>query len=118
MLNYSFDGEKLMLKTYSEVYFINLGRALFFQADDHYSYVFYSDKEKYMLPFGLSTIEDALTSLENNNRFVRMGRKYIVNVGKVFKVNVFKQQLFMEGKENNIVLNIPKPVLSQFLEQL
>jgi DNA-binding LytR/AlgR family response regulator len=107
---------KLILKTYSEVFFINLDRVIYFQADDHYSFVFYSEKEKFMLPFGLSTIEQSLADSDFSKSFVRLGRKYIVNVNKVFKVNVFKQQLFLEGKDTNVVLNIPKPVLAEFVE--
>lgn len=116
MFSYFIDKEKLVLKTYSEVYFINLEKVIYFQADDHYSYVFYNEKEKMMLPFGLSTIEQSLEKSDFSKSFVRLGRKYIVNVGKVSKVNVFKQQLFMEGRDTSVVLNIPKPVLAEFAE--
>lgn len=116
MSSYIIDKEKLILKTYSEVYFINLGKVICFQADDHYSYVLYDEREKVMVPFGLSTIEQSLGNSDFSKGFVRLGRKYIVNVDKVYKVNVFKQQLFLEGKDTKVVLNIPKPVLAEFAE--
>ena len=113
-----FDQNKLLLKTYSELYLVSLDKTLFFQADDHYSYACYTDRDRVMLPFGLSVIEERLNDPKYNNQFIRLGRKYIVNVARISKINVFKQQLFFEGKENSIVLNIPKQLLAQLMEMI
>lgn len=111
---------RLCFSVYGELYVVDLDIVLFFQADDHYTHVYYTSGTHFMIPFGLSKVEAALTErLAHKNNFVRLGRKYIVNTCRVFHVNVAKQVLLLtDDHGTNHSLHLPKPVLRLLMDML
>ena len=42
---------KLCFSVYGELYVVDLDRMLYFEADDHYTHVYYSSGTHFMIPF-------------------------------------------------------------------
>lgn len=96
---------------------MNLEKILFFQADDHYAHVYYDSDAHFMIPVGLSCVEECINEQCRENHFlVRIGRKYIVNLNKVFHINVFKQEASLRGLHGKFhVLHVSKPALRELM---
>lgn len=108
----------LYLGVVGEIFLVDLSQVSYIQADDHYSHIHYNNGLHFMVPFGLSRIEKAIErQMEQDNVFRRVGRKYIVNVERVFHVNVPRQSLqYFDTKGNIQTLNLPKPLLQGLVE--
>lgn len=103
-----------------ELYLVNLDLVMYFQADDHYAYVFYTTGTKFLLPIGLSKIENTLAGqFPHRSPFLRLGRKYIVNIRCLFHINILKQTILLtDAHGNNHALHIAKPVLRDIISRL
>lgn len=110
----------LYLSAYDELYVIDLDKVLYMQADDHYTDVYYASGTHFLLPFGLVKIESRLTSVDSERfRLMRLGRKYIVNLRRVFRINTVKESIFLsDDLGNNISLHISKPVLRSLIDSM
>ena len=110
----------LYLSAYDELYVIDLDKVLYMQADDHYTDVYYASGTHFLLPFGLVKIESRLTSVDSERfRLMRLGRKYIVNLRRVFRINTVKESIFLsDDLGNNISLHISKPVLRGLIDSM
>ena len=107
----------LCLGGHDEMYVINLEMVMYFQADDHYSHVFYTTGITFMVSYGLSQIETLISDqypLQSN--FLRLGRKYIVNMSFLFHINTVKQIVLLTDL-NGVThsLHIAKPVLRDLI---
>lgn len=104
---------KLRFSVYGELYVVDLNQTMYFKADDHYTHIYYTTGTHFMIPFGLSKVEDAIPEKQLFcKRFVRLGRTYIVNIGCIFHVNAMKQVLFVSDSRGvNHSIHLPKPVL-------
>jgi DNA-binding LytR/AlgR family response regulator len=110
---------KLCFSVYGELYVVDLDRMLYFEADDHYTHVYYSSGTHFMIPFGLAKVEAALSDKwKAGDAFLRLGRKYIVNTRRVFHVNAVKQVAVLVDDGTNYTLHLPKPVLRMLMENI
>lgn len=108
----------LYLKHHDELYLINLSLTMYFMADDHYTHVAYSTGANFMVPFGLSRIEQILSNMTMES-FRRTGRKYIVNLDMIHSISTSKLTLTLFTNTGKLVaLRLPKPVLRELLESL
>ena len=105
---------------YGELYVVDLDRMLYFEADDHYTHVYYSSGTHFMIPFGLAKGEAAPSNKGRaGDAFLRLGRKYIVNIRRVFHVNAVKQvAVLADDHGTNYTLRLPKPVLRMLMEDI
>lgn len=110
----------LYLSAYDEIYLINLDKVLYMQADDHYTEIHYASGMHFLVPFGLVKIEAQLADLgEEHSHLTRLGRKYIVNMRRVFRISTVKENIFLtDDLGNNITLHIPKPVLRTLIDNI
>ena len=111
----------LCLGSHDELYLLDLDRILFLEADDHYTNVQYATGTRFMVPFGLSKVEAAITEHRPDEvkRMMRLGRRYIVNLERVFRINTIKSTLFLfDDLGNNVPIQIPKPVLRSLIDLL
>lgn len=109
---------RLCLSLHDELYMIDLSQTLYFMADDHYTHVYYSSGARFMVPFGLSRIEErlALLAIRHPHPFKRLGRKHIVNLSALHHISVTKQILVLVAANGkNVNLQISKPVLRHLL---
>lgn len=111
---------QLCFGLYDELYVIDLEQVLYFQADDHYTHVYYASGTHFMLPFGLAKVEAAVAAPDaGGESFMRLGRKYIVNTRRVFHISTVKQVLMLsDNNGNTLSIHIPKPVLRTLIETL
>lgn len=112
---------QLRLSVYDELYIIDLDNAMYFMADDHYSHVYYASGTHFLIPFGLSKIEERLSAERSGDSFyyIRLGRRYIVNLHRIFYISTAKQQLILSDDHGqNHVLRISKPVLRSLHDML
>lgn len=108
---------RLPFKGYNELYYVDLERVLYFQSDDHYAHVYYATGFHFMLPYGLSQIEAKLDEAGVSKDLVRMGRKYIVNVDRIFRINTTTEQLILcDDRGESVVLHVPKVVLRSYID--
>lgn len=111
---------RLRFSVYSEMFIVDLNRVLYFQADDHYTHVYYANGNHFMIPFGLSKVETMINEESDcRGRFIRLGRTYMVNLERIFQVNVVKCiVLLFDDHGVNYTLHLPKQVLRKFMDML
>ena len=110
----------LCLGSYDELYLIDLNRVIYMQADDHYTNVFYAAETSFMVPYGLGDIEQRLLGMPwARRRFIRLGRKYIINLQTVFRINTVKETMFLVNPAGGTInLHVSKPVLRSLIDLL
>ena len=113
-------SDTLCLGAYDELYLIDLDLLLYFQADDHYTNVHYANGTHFVIPFGLSKVEDFITHMPSPSKhLMRLGRKYIVNTHRIFRVSTVKELIFLtDNQGKNVQLHISKPVLRGLIDTL
>lgn len=110
----------LCLSAYDELYIIDLDKVLYLQADDHYTDVYYVTGSHFLVPFGLVKIEARLAVMDKERYcLMRLGRKYIVNMRRVFRINTAMENIYLvDDTGNNIALHISKPVLRSLIDSM
>lgn len=113
-------NNSLLLSVYGDLYVINLEMALFFEADDHYTHVYYTSGVHFMIQFGLAQVENAIAeSIYDTKHFVRLSRKYIVNVKRIFHINMHRQIIVLcDDKGVNHNLRMPKATLRTLIDTI
>ena len=108
----------LLLGAHDELYIIDLDRVLYMQADDHYTDVHYMSGGHFLVPFGLVKIEAAIATMpEARSAMMRLGRKYIVNTRRIFRINTVTELLYLsDSSGDNVSLHISKPVLRSLID--
>jgi DNA-binding LytR/AlgR family response regulator len=110
----------LCLGAYDELYRIDTSQLLYFEADDHYTNVYYANGTHFVIPFGLSKVEDLVMRMPSaSKQLMRLGRKYIVNTHRIFRVSTIKELIFLnDDRGKNVQLHISKPVLRGLIDTL
>ena len=106
---------------HDELYMIDLTQTLYFMADDHYTHVYYFNGTRFMVPFGLSRIEErfAMLAINTPHSFRRIGRKYIVNLSTIHNISTTTQQLtLLPTNSKPVILQVSKPVLRELLADM
>ena len=108
---------KLCLSDYGELFVVDLDQVVYLEADDHYTHVYYASEAHFMVPFGLSSLETSIQEVcKDKNFLVRIGRKYIINIRKVFHVNVMKQVAMLTNDEGkSISLHVSQAALQNLI---
>lgn len=108
----------ISLSSHNELYVIDCSNVMYMQADDHYTQVFYLSGAHFMVPFGLSVVADTIQKSIPTECFLkRVGRKYIINLRKVFHINTVKQYVMLtDNHGNNHSLHLPKQILKDLIE--
>lgn len=101
-----------------EFYLINPNAVMYFQADDHYAHVFYTTGKTFMLPIGLSKVEQRISEqLGKHSPFVRMGRKYLVNISYLYYISTSKQTVkLVDAQGKSHVLHVAKEALLKIVD--
>lgn len=87
----------LLFNTRDELTRVNLTDVIYFEADGNYTHIVFSNGCKVMLLIGLSKIEHLIDGVLKGQvqPFIRIGKRYIVNSGAIFQINVLKQKLLL-----------------------
>ena len=107
---------KLYFDSRDELTCIDTDLVAVIQANGNYSRVIYITKREVMLTCGISKLETILKSSNSKkNRFVRLGRSFIINHSFLHKIEVLKQQLVLsDGDKNEVRIKLPKLILKSY----
>lgn len=107
---------KLYFNTRDELVCIETDLVAVIQANGNYSRVVYITKREFMLTNGISKLETVFQSSNNKkNKFVRLGRSFIINHAYFQKIDLVKQLLILcDGDKNEIRISLPKQILKSY----
>lgn len=80
---------------------IDIQKIIYFEGDGNYTYVVTANKQKVCVTMNLSRTEEALATQlgENAKHFLRIGKRFIVNMNYIYQVDIQKQVLMLSDNE-------------------
>lgn len=81
---------------------IDIAKIAYFEGDGNYTYLMTANKLKSCLTLNLAHIEEALAAQlgEHAHQFMRIGKRFIVNMRYIYQVDVQKQQLTLSDYDH------------------
>jgi DNA-binding LytR/AlgR family response regulator len=72
-------------------------KIVYFEGDGNYTYIVTANKQKVCITLNLAHTEDALAAQlgDNAKRFMRIGKRFIVNMNYIYQVDLQKQVLLL-----------------------
>ncbi|MGN0234072.1 MAG: LytTR family transcriptional regulator DNA-binding domain-containing protein [Bacteroidaceae bacterium] len=112
--------DKLLFRIYGEMYLVDLPQVLYFKADDHYTHVYTNSGTHMVMPFGLNKVEAAIAQrMPEDNFLIRLGRTYIVNIKRIYHINMLKQSVLLADEHGQVhSLHFSRQVLQSLMEHL
>ncbi len=101
-IDYHMDKQRLIFNSRDELLRIDVERIVYFEADGNYTYIVTCNKLKSAICMNLGQMEEVLAQRlkEKKSLFARIGKKYIVNLGFIYKINPLKKQLVLSDFSN------------------
>lgn len=93
---------------------LDVQKIVYFEGDGNYTYIVTANKQKVCITLNLAHTEDALAAQlgENAKRFMRIGKRFIVNMNYIYQVDIQKQVLLLSDYERFLFqLQISKEAL-------
>lgn len=80
---------------------IDISKIVYFESDGNYTFIVTTNKLKTCLCKNLSHMEEALAAQlgEEANCFMRIGKRFIVNMNYIYQVDIQKQTLMLSDCE-------------------
>lgn len=77
-------------------------KIVYFEGDGNYTYIVTANKQKVCITLNLAHTEDALAAQlgEKAKRFMRIGKRFIVNMNYIYQVDIQKQVLMLSDYEH------------------
>lgn len=113
------EQQRLIFNSRDELLRIDVPRIVYFEADGNYTYIVTSNKLKSAVCMNLGQMEDVLAQRlkEKKCLFARIGKKYIVNLSFVYRINPLKKQLVLSDFNNfSFQLDVSKEALKSLKE--
>lgn len=90
------------------------------KADGNYSRILYISGKIINISCGITMLEEILKSAASSqNRYVRLGRSYIVNHAYLYKIEPLKQQLILsDGFHPDLKISMPKQTLKTYKDAM
>ena len=98
---------------------IDLRRVLFFEADANYTIIVSSNGLSSMVLMSLGKMEDLLSARSKSEKasFARIGKRYIINLSYIYRINALKQELTLSDQRFfSQTLSISKEALKKLKE--
>ena len=101
-----FDGKvtrKLVFfNSRDELYRIDVSKIVYFEADGNYTDIVMVNKLRAAVLMNLGEMEKALAAQlgDDANGFMRIGKRFIINMQYVYSVNVLRQQLILSDYDH------------------
>lgn len=109
----------IYFKSRDELLRIEISKIVYFEADGNYTNIVMVNKLRAAVCMNLGEMENALArQLGTDSRiFVRIGKRYIINMEYVYQINVLKQHLILSDYDHfAFQLNISKDALRKMKE--
>ena len=76
---------------------LDISKIVFFEGDGNYTKIITMDKQLNCLTMNLSRMEEVLADQlgESAKCFMRIGKRYIVNMNFIHRIDILKQKLFL-----------------------
>lgn len=104
----------------NEILRLPLAKAFFFEAYGNYCYVVFANKQKVVLPIGLGQVEEIFASnlVGGEPKFMRIGKRFIINMDVVVQVDLTKNQLVLSDFDHpgSFALPMSREALRQIKE--
>lgn len=107
----------LYFNTRDELVKINLEMVVCFEAEANYLRVSLVNGLVCMIRMSLGKMESILSTRTAPDKFVRIGKRFIVNLAYIFSINVLKQELVLSDQRFFVkTLSVSKDALKQLKE--
>ena len=110
---------KLYFNTRDELNRIEVSKIVYFEADGNYTTVVMVNKLRAAIYMNLGEMERALASQlgAESNIFMRIGKRFIINMKYVYQINVLKQHLILSDYDHfAFQVSISKEALKKMKE--
>lgn len=93
---------KLYFNTRDELNRIDVAKIVYFEADGNYTDIVMVNKLRAAIGMNLGEMESTLAQqLEpEENTFMRIGKRFIINMSYIYQINVLKQQLILSDYDH------------------
>ena len=93
---------KLYFNTRDELNRIDVSKIVYFEADGNYTTVVMVNKLRAAICMNLGEMEKALTEQlgPEDRTFMRIGKRFIINMQYIYQINVLKQQLILSDYDH------------------
>jgi DNA-binding LytR/AlgR family response regulator len=91
-------NEKIIIfNSRDELHRINVSKIVYFEGDGNYTTIVTSNKLKFSVGINLSQMEKGLAERLGKDavNFMRIGKRFIVNINYICQINVLKQHLIL-----------------------
>lgn len=109
------DNNLVYFNTRDEFVRVDLSMVVYFESDGNYTHIHFRNGIDVMV---LTTLANIVTILNkhvasHNTRFVRLGKRHIINTAYVLHINTLKQTLMLTDyvNPNPFVINVSKEAL-------
>ena len=80
---------------------LDIQKIIYFEGDGNYTYIVTANEQRICITLNLAHTEDALVAQLGNNakRFMRIGKRFIINMEYIYQVDILKQVLMLSDCE-------------------
>ena len=81
---------------------LDIEKIVYFEGGGNYTYIVTANKQKVCVTLNLAHTEEALASQlgDNAKQFMRIGKRFIINMNYIFQVDIQKQILMLSDCEH------------------
>lgn len=112
----------LLFNTRDELVKVNLKYVVYFESDDNYTHIFFSNGIKATVLYSLSNMKQLIDDEMKGQPqpFIRIGKRYIINSSCIFQINTLKKRLLLTSFESPqmFTLSVSKEALKTLKEVL
>jgi DNA-binding LytR/AlgR family response regulator len=81
---------------------LDVPKIVYFEGDGNYTYIVTANKQKVCVTMNLAHTEEALAAQlgDNAKQFMRIGKRFIINMNYIYQVDILKQMLMLSDYEH------------------
>ena len=93
--------QKIYFNSRDKLIRIEVQKIVYFEGDGNYTYIVTANKHKVCITLNLTHTEEALAAQlgDNAKQFMRIGKRFIVNMNYIYQVDIQKQVLMLSDCE-------------------
>lgn len=81
---------------------LDIQKIVYFEGDGNYTYIVTANKQKVCVTLNLAHTEEALAKQlgDTAKQFMRVGKRFIINMNYIYQVDILKQTLMLSDYEH------------------
>lgn len=93
---------KLYFNTRDKLIRLDIQKIVYFEGDGNYTYIVTANRQKVCITLNLAHTEDALAAQLGDvaKHFMRIGKRFIVNMNYIYQIDIQKQVLMLSDCEH------------------